>query len=339
MPCFFSIIIPVYNTEIYLKKALDSIANQDFDINKIEVIVINDASPKSNQCDEIIKEYSFKLNINYIKNEVNQGTITTRKIGIENCDIGTSWILFLDPDDYLLENACRFLYEDIQKNGDADYLEFDYYELQGNIKKKASAIKDTVNRNIRGVLSFEQNHTLWNKCFNFSFIKNVCENTESFYACYNTDYYQFGIIEYYTKNRRKINEYLYVYVKEDGITNVSKYDKEKLRKVFTSIHNVESHLCDFYLSKGSDLYIPVIEDFSQYLYNSCLSRSEINDFFDIYIETLGIERFKAFVVCYLNNLQNTIKAYQKKMRFLFPIKILIKPFRAFYRFCKRCNKK
>ena len=55
MSCFFSIIIPVYNTEQYLPRALDSILNQDFDIDKIEVIVVNDRSPKTMQCDEIVE--------------------------------------------------------------------------------------------------------------------------------------------------------------------------------------------------------------------------------------------------------------------------------------------
>lgn len=115
MSCFFSIIIPVYNSEEYLPKALDSILNQDFDINKIEVIVVNDASPKVMQCDEIIEKYSHKLKIKYIKNKLNQGTITARKLGIEGSTLKEGWILFLDPDDYLELNACNVLYEDIQK--------------------------------------------------------------------------------------------------------------------------------------------------------------------------------------------------------------------------------
>ena len=340
MSCFFSIIIPVYNTEQYLPRALDPILNQDFDIDKIEVIVVNDRSPKTMQCDEIVERYSHKMKLKYIKNEMNEGTITTRKIGVKSSNLTEGWILFLDPDDYLEVNACNVLYEDIQKNGNTDYIEFDYYELDKNIKEKALAINNTENRNIKGILSFEQNHTLWNKCFNFFFIKNVFEDTESFYACYNTDYYQFGIIEYYTKSRRKLDEYLYVYVKEDGITNVSKYSKEKLKKIFISIHNVEKHLSDFYLAKNCNSYIPIIEGCSEYLYNSCFFRSEITDFFDVYVEVIGIEKFKTFFICHIDGLNNTIKEYQKKMRLLLPIKILIKPFRSFYRFCKKyCKKK
>ena len=256
------------------------------------------------------------------------------------------WILFLDPDDYLEKKACSVLYEDIQKNEDADYIEFDFYELTKDTKKKALVIKDTVERSVRGVLSLEQNHTLWNKCFNYSFIKNVCENTQNFYACYNTDYYQFGIIEFYTKKRRKLNEYLYVYSKEDGITHVDKYDKEKLRKVFISIKNVEEHLCDFYQDKKPENHIPAIKNFSEFLYDHILYFNDGRDFFDVFIEILGIERFKTFFAYHtemnmkhVDNLNSTIKAYQKKMKWLLPIKLLIKPFRSLYRFCKKHNKK
>ena len=338
MSYFFSIVIPVYNTEEELPRALDSIVNQDFDINKIEVIVINDASPKTAQCNGIIKEYSSKLTIKYLKNEVNQGTITTRKLGVENCSVREGWILFLDPDDYLEESACKVLYEDIQKNGYADYIQFNYYEVNEGVKGKTLITRNTYNRYIEGVSTFEQNHTLWNKCFNLSFMKNVCENTQTFYACYATDYYQFRIIDYYVKNIHFIEAPLYNYVMGNGITS-EKYNKEKLKNIFTSIQNIEKHLCDFYQNKNSESYIPMVKNFSKYLYNYYFGFVNIYDFFDVYVEVLGIEKFKAFVIRHLDKLNDTIREYEKKMRLLLPIKIIAKPFRAFYRFCKERIKK
>ena len=79
MSSFFSIIIPVYNTEKLLPRALDSILNQDFDNNKIEVIVVNDGSPNANECRSIIKEYAKKLNIKFIDNIENQGLYMARR--------------------------------------------------------------------------------------------------------------------------------------------------------------------------------------------------------------------------------------------------------------------
>ena len=51
-----SIIVPVYNTEKYLKKCLDSLVNQT--LKDIEIICINDGSPDNSL--KILKEYGKK---------------------------------------------------------------------------------------------------------------------------------------------------------------------------------------------------------------------------------------------------------------------------------------
>ena len=50
---YFSIIVPVYNTEKYLRRCLDSLVNQTF--KDIEIIIVNDCS--QGNCKEIIEEY------------------------------------------------------------------------------------------------------------------------------------------------------------------------------------------------------------------------------------------------------------------------------------------
>ena len=51
-----SLIIPVYNTEKYLKKCLDSVINQT--LEDIEIIIINDGSTDNSE--KIIKSYKDK---------------------------------------------------------------------------------------------------------------------------------------------------------------------------------------------------------------------------------------------------------------------------------------
>ncbi|MGP1521247.1 MAG: glycosyltransferase family 2 protein [Treponema sp.] len=336
---FFSIIIPVYNTEQYLPRALDSILNQTFDTNRVEIVVVNDGSPKVTECDEIIKEYSSKININYIKNEVNQGTHIARKIAMIHVTSEAGYTLFLDPDDFFEKNALSILYDDVLKNGDADYIEFCFCGLRDNIQTSNFNGINTQERTLEGVLSTKQNHNVCNKCFNTSFVKELYKSMPNFYLCYNEDYYQMGIIDYYAKRKRFIESSLYIYVLEIGITGVKKYDKGKLRKIFTSIYNVEKQLCDFYQEKNCEVYIPMVKMYSQHLYDSCFNRCEINDFFDVYVEILGVEKFKMFAVSYFDRLNGIIRTYEKKMKLLLPIKIVIAPFRAFYRFCKKCNEK
>ena len=98
-----SIIVPVYNTEKYLKKSIDSILNQTY--KDLEVIIINDCS-KGN-ADEIIKSYDDNR-ITYIKNEKNKGIGYNRNLGIKKA-IG-DYICFIDSDDYIKEDFVEKMY-------------------------------------------------------------------------------------------------------------------------------------------------------------------------------------------------------------------------------------
>ena len=97
-----SIIVPVYNTEVYLRECLDSIINQTF--KDIEIIIVNDCSPDNSEA--IILEYQQKdPRIKYIKHEKNLGLGGARNTGITNA-IG-EWIAFVDSDDYIDLNTYK----------------------------------------------------------------------------------------------------------------------------------------------------------------------------------------------------------------------------------------
>ena len=89
----FSIIIPVYNVENYIKKCLDSVFAQTE--KDYEVIVVNDGT-KDNSMD-IVKNYDVK-----IVNQKNQGLSEARNTGLKNAK--GEYILFLDSDDYIEKN-------------------------------------------------------------------------------------------------------------------------------------------------------------------------------------------------------------------------------------------
>lgn len=106
-----SIIIPVYNSEKYLEKCIDSILNQDY--KNIELIIINDGSTDSSK--EIIENYQKKYNdtIIYIEQK-NLGPAVARNNGIKNAT--GKYIFFIDNDDYIDKNYIATFVKEAESN-------------------------------------------------------------------------------------------------------------------------------------------------------------------------------------------------------------------------------
>lgn len=92
----FSVLIPVYNKEKYLRKCIKSLTKQTY--KNFEIVAVDDCSTDGSR--EKLEELSvFFDNFRLIKNQENQGLSNNRNILINNA-IG-EYVLFLDPDDYL----------------------------------------------------------------------------------------------------------------------------------------------------------------------------------------------------------------------------------------------
>lgn len=110
-----SVIIPVFNTGKYLEKAVNSIINQNINL---EVIIINDGSTDDSQ--KYINLLAQKHpNITSIKTK-NFGVSHARNIGLKLAK--GDYVTFIDADDYLDEMS----YEILFKNGKYDIYLFSY---------------------------------------------------------------------------------------------------------------------------------------------------------------------------------------------------------------------
>lgn len=96
-----SIIIPVYNVEKYIRKTLDSIFLQQFNLNDVEVIVVNDGTPDNSM--KIVEEYKEKHSNLVVINQENQGLSGARNTGLEASHGKYVW--FVDSDDWI-EDGC-----------------------------------------------------------------------------------------------------------------------------------------------------------------------------------------------------------------------------------------
>ena len=106
-----SVIVPVYNTELYLERCLNSILNQTF--KDIELIIVNDNSNDNSH--KIIETFiNENNNIKYIDNKENKGVSNCRNEAIKISS--GEYILFIDSDDYLDENMIETMYNEASNN-------------------------------------------------------------------------------------------------------------------------------------------------------------------------------------------------------------------------------
>ena len=102
-----SIIIPVYNVEIYLTRCLDSCLQQDLSYDEYEIIAINDGSTDNSL--SILQDYADRYPNLKIVNQDNRKQGAARNRGIE---IATGdYIWFVDSDDWLEPNVLNYLYQ------------------------------------------------------------------------------------------------------------------------------------------------------------------------------------------------------------------------------------
>lgn len=127
-----SVIIPVYNTEKWVAKTIDSVLEQEYDISKIQLVIINDGS--TDNSDNIIQEYAEKYNnILYVKKE-NEGLSKTRNLGLKLSE--GKYILFLDSDDTISNDTVKSIVTFFDKHyNEIDLVSYKIVPIVNNIPK------------------------------------------------------------------------------------------------------------------------------------------------------------------------------------------------------------
>lgn len=156
-----SIIIPIYNAELYLRQCIDSILSQS--ISDYEIILINDGSTDNSL--SICKQYAeIHKNIS-ILNEKNEGVSASRNKGL-NVAKG-EWIIFIDADDYLMPNALQTLYS-CAHTTNSDIILANALKLKDG--KESSPILQLNNENLSKKLYPIKHFALWGYLFKRSLI-------------------------------------------------------------------------------------------------------------------------------------------------------------------------
>ena len=128
----FTVVMPVYNVESYIKKSVESICSQSF--SDIELILVDDGSQDNSISNaiEVLDEASIEFKV--ISQE-NRGVSSARNAGITAAN--GEWIICVDPDDQLHKDTFESIHKliSLEKEIDVIFLKYRFATVENNTDK------------------------------------------------------------------------------------------------------------------------------------------------------------------------------------------------------------
>lgn len=156
-----SIIVPVYNVEKYLERCVDSLIDQNLDIEDYEIILVNDGSTDDSQkvAECLVDKYS---NVSLYCQE-NRGLSGARNTGMRHAK--GKYFLFVDSDDYLEKNCLKHLI-DVSLENNLDICHFSLISVRdwGSFRGKIGSLK--YNTLYSGTDILREGHLIGSACSN-----------------------------------------------------------------------------------------------------------------------------------------------------------------------------
>lgn len=291
---FYSVLIPLYNSEKYIAECLDSVLAQNFD--DYEIVIVDDGS--TDKSGEIAEKYKKEHKCIRVIHKENEGVLLTRRRLLKEA-MG-EYILWVDSDDAVKQNWMSDLYREIQINHpDMIISNYEDYDDPDKVIHSLSAPDRTIFEGdkkhdvlIKLLLGKNLNE-LWSKCIkrelididsDYSEFENVKEGDDLFcllpifdiinkIVFFDRAYYRYRVIS-------------------DSITHAATYKKYySYRTVFERIDSyiVKWNFSEDECSQVKDRFATTIID----CIVNCANSSEIS-----------LEEFKAFVSDITNDEKN-----------------------------------
>ena len=168
-----TIIIPVYNTEKYIARCLDSVVKQTY--KELEILVIDDGSTDSSY--QICNEYALKDDRLKLIHQDNQGLSISRNNGME---LATGeYIAFVDSDDWIALNMMEVMIESAMKYNqllvDCDFISSEAKAKQVSSPKIADETNVCVENSIDSLerIIISNSYAVWTRLYHKSLMENV----------------------------------------------------------------------------------------------------------------------------------------------------------------------
>jgi len=291
-----SIVVPIYNVEIFLDKCVNSLINQTY--KNIEIILVDDESPDN--CGKLCDEFAKKDKRIIVIHKKNGGLSDARNAGLEKSS--GEYICFVDSDDFVSEFYVeKLLNGAINNNADICACNFEYIDLNNKtwIRKEKENKVYSRKEAIKDIFTTNQNTEVmaWNKIYKtILFTKN---NIRFPFGKIHED--NFTTYKLYDKANKiaLINDKLYYYLQRDNSImatfNEKRFDillaLDEIKEYFKNENEFESEIqCNellIYLSllnnmiksnyngkKKKEIRIKIIKNMSSYLKNKNIPRQK-----------------------------------------------------------------
>lgn len=304
----YSFIVPVYNTEKYLKKCLDSLINQTY--KDFEIIVVNDGS--TDKSSSIISKYQKKYKNIIVIDKENEGLSMARNRGVQKSS--GKYIIFVDSDDYV---SNKLLEEVDKKIDDNDILRFQI-ATEDEEYTKINEYHEEGFESMCGYDAFKylSSYHFVEPAWCYVIRKNYyIENKFSFKkGVYHED---FGLIPYVIYKARKVKsiDFIgYYYIQRNGsIMNNNDYKKTvkkafdmleqyKTMRLFAKNINRKNNIDDYFLSYISNSVIVKARELKKDEKKVYINELKKLNVFDGVLVNTRIRRFKKYLMKHNLNL-------------------------------------
>lgn len=232
-----SVIVPVYNTERYLRRCIDSLVNQS--LESLEIILIDDGSTDNSL--QIMREYEKKYQDRIkVFQKSNGGQATARNMGIQKSE--GKYIGFVDSDDYVDTEMYETMYR-VAEQEQCDLVECHYHYLceEGNRTKEYKT-----RGNIRQYLSqkdmfINPQVSPWNKLYRREVLYKIGVDFPEGFIYEDTAFY-IKTIPYIKKEKYVDNRFVYYFLRGSSTMNTNR--SKKVGDIFPVLENI----IDFYKS-------------------------------------------------------------------------------------------
>lgn len=288
----FSIIIPVYNAELFIKDAVESVLRQSY--NDYELVIVDDASSDGTVqvLQNIIKNDD---RVRIVRKSINEGELLARKTGVEYAS--GDYVLFLDADDEFKSDALEKLYMILYRKS-YDIINFGVEivpeeDVDMNFLQAAISYFIPYNGELNGEDIFLEcyrkksfSHNVWDKVYKMDICKKAFQKITNMDMPIAADLYTNFVLCFFSKSFCGIKDELYRYHVGRGITGQS----------FMSLSKFEKHCKQINVTNACKNFLLEYSCFDEYqdIYQSIL--------YDACVECVN---------CYMRNIsaQDSLEAY------------------------------